>query len=409
MFNKSIILCVVSLLLPFSAYGQSRQSNFIPSPAGKSAKDLPIKLRQTSINALLILEITKNNFGASVSKLTASALPGDNTAEPMKTKLNQTVGSSMIKSFTEVNQAIFLKYGGWPQGENLTIGFADKHGGKDGPSAAVAYSLLLESIISGEAIRPDLACTGDMNSDRSVQPIGGVVDKIRAAKKAGCKYVLIPEKNVPTVMDAAIDGEIEFLTSIQVISVSNLTDAIKVAIKDSDETTTTALDAYEDVQQMIDRKGISILKSQSAFNKLVVTGKSMKNHQSAKIAAYYKSNRLPKKYSVNGSFARINKAVQPFLEKNHSRGSVERHARNDEHQEAISNISKIKSKVHPKMTKYADRVRAFIIAHRKIMAEKNGVRESSYIYKEFDKSLKELRLEEKKMLEDPEVKDSLAQ
>jgi len=165
----------------------SKQTNFVPSPTGKNAKNLPVKLRQTSINALLIREISRGNYGASVSKLTASALPGNDKKEPMKTKLNQSVGSSMIKSFTAVNQAIFLKYKGWPQGENLTIGFADKHGGKDGPSAAVAYSLLLESLISGKTIRPDIACTGDMNSDRTVQPIGGVVDKIRAAKKAGCK------------------------------------------------------------------------------------------------------------------------------------------------------------------------------------------------------------------------------
>jgi len=386
-----------------------KQTDFVPSPTGKSAKNLPVKLRQTSINALLIREITQDNYGASVSKLTASVLPGDDKEDPMTTKLNQLVGPSMIKSFTAVNQAIFLKYKGWPQGENLTVGFADKHGGKDGPSAAVAYSLLLESIVSGKDIRQDLACTGDMNSDRTVQPIGGVIDKIRAAKKAGCKYVLIPEKNVPSVMDAAIDGDIELLTSIQVISVKNLADAIKVAIDNADETTTSALDSYEEVQNMIENGGISALKTKSAFEKIAVTGRSMANHQSAKIAAYYKRNKLPKSYSVNGSFDRINKAVQPFLEKDHKRGSVEKHARHDEHQTAITNISKIKGKVHPKMKKFADRVRAYITAHRKIMAEKNGVKTTSYIYKDFEKALKELREEQKKMLEDPDVKDSLAQ
>jgi len=210
-------------------------------------------------------------------------------------------------------------------------------------------------------------------------------------------------------MDAVIDGEIQLLTSIQVISVKNLADAIKVAIENADETTTTALDSYEEVQNMIKSDGIFALRSKSAFEKVVVTGKSMANHQSAKIAAYYKRNKLPKSYSVTGSFARINKAVQPFLEKTHSRGSVEKYARNDEHQTAINNISKITGKVHPKMKKFADRVRAYISAHRKIMAEKNGVKKNSHIYKDFEKALHNLRTEEKKMLEDPDVKDSLAQ
>ena len=259
--NKYLLLscCVLTSLL--STVRSQNLTNYIGSPAGGNATEIPVQLRQTSINALLIREITENNYGASVSKLTASILPVNSKLAAMTTEMNQNVGPSMIKSFAAVNQGIFLKHNGWPKGEKLTVGFADKHGGKDGPSAALAYSLLLESAITGKKLRDDLACTGDMNSDRTVQPIGGVVDKIRAAKKEGCNIVLIPEKNLPAVMDAAIDGEIELLTSIQIISVKDLDQALQVAFVDNDEKI-----ANEGVFLIIIHKGISAI--QAKYHKL---------------------------------------------------------------------------------------------------------------------------------------------
>ncbi|MGJ8655105.1 MAG: S16 family serine protease [Akkermansiaceae bacterium] len=403
------IIYFLTLVLSFQFISAKAPTSKVPSPTGATAKKLPIKIRQISINALLIREITKGNYGASVSKLTASVLPSDDIDQPMATQLNQDVGESMIKSFTAVNKGMFLKYDGWPKGENLTISFADKHGGKDGPSAAVAYSLLLESIFTGKELRQDLACTGDMNSDRTIQPIGGVVDKIRAAKNAGCNYILIPEKNIPAVMDAAIDGEIELLTSIQIISVKDLDQAVKVAFKDLDENTTKALAAYSKAQKIIASKGKLALKTSAVFKQIAITGKAMKNHQSALIAAYYKLNRMPKSYSVIGSFNRINKATAPFTRAKHSRGSVDKYAHSDPHKDAIRNIGKIQHNLHPEIAKFAVKIRTYITIHRKVLSVKHGINKDSPLHKQLKKALKELQQEEKKMLESPEIKDSLAE
>jgi len=360
-------------------------AQLIATPVGSSAKKIPIKLRQTSINALLIREITSGNYGASVSKLTVSVLPSGNETSPMITQMNQKVGPSMVKSFSAVNKGIFLKHNGWPKGERLSLGFADKHGGKDGPSAALAYSLLMQSVLTGKEIRKDIACTGDMNSDRTVQPIGGVMDKIRAAKKADCKYVLIPVKNVPSLMDAAIDGDIELLTSIQIISVENLKEAEKVAFSGLDEETTKALASYEKVQAAITANGTKALHSSSV-----------------------KLNRLPRTYSVIGSFNRLTSAMAPF--RRVRPGSVSKlGSKNDAHKEAIKNLAKITGKVHPKMKKFAKAAKDYITVHREIMAEKNGVRQDGYLHKKFMEALDSVRSEEKIMLEDPEIKDSLSQ
>jgi len=411
-----LILPVVSFVLltqsVFSQDEESREetvphSNIIESPAGNTATQIPIKIRQASVNALLIREITSNNYGATVSKLTASVLPSSNIEAPMGTLMNQDVGESMTKSFSAVNKGMFIKYSGWPKGEGLTVGFADKHGGKDGPSAAVAYALLLESIFSGNTLRDDIACTGDMNSDRTVQPIGGVIDKIRAAKKGGCNYVLIPEKNVPAVMDAAIDGEIELLTSIQIISIKDLDQASLVAFKDIDEETTAALAAYEKVQKAVEAKGQGVLKNSQVFKQVGITGRTMKNHQSAIVAARYKLDKLPQTYSVIGSFNRIDKALEPYFGGKHTLGSITHSDRNDSHQVTIKNIGRLRNKLHPKMKDYAKKVKDFIEVQREVLKHKNGINSDGYLHKEYKKALEEMKEEQKKMYEDPEIKDSL--
>lgn len=66
---------------------------------------------------------------------------------------------------------------------------------KDGPSAGVAISSALISLSRQQAIRADLAMTGEVTLTGRVLPVGGVREKILAARRAGIKAVLIPRHN----------------------------------------------------------------------------------------------------------------------------------------------------------------------------------------------------------------------
>ena len=66
---------------------------------------------------------------------------------------------------------------------------------KDGPSAGIAMSLVIASILSGRKVHADLAMTGEVTLTGKVLPIGGLKEKLIAAHKAKMKKVLIPEKN----------------------------------------------------------------------------------------------------------------------------------------------------------------------------------------------------------------------
>jgi ATP-dependent Lon protease len=66
---------------------------------------------------------------------------------------------------------------------------------KDGPSAGVAMTVALSSLISGRPVRNDVAMTGEVTLIGQVLPVGGLKEKSLAAQRAGIKRVIVPERN----------------------------------------------------------------------------------------------------------------------------------------------------------------------------------------------------------------------
>jgi ATP-dependent Lon protease len=66
---------------------------------------------------------------------------------------------------------------------------------KDGPSAGVAMVTSLASLLTGRPARPTVAMTGEITLRGKVLPVGGIKEKILAAKRAGIEQVVVPERN----------------------------------------------------------------------------------------------------------------------------------------------------------------------------------------------------------------------
>jgi ATP-dependent Lon protease len=97
---------------------------------------------------------------------------------------------------------------------------------KDGPSAGVAMTVALSSLLSGRAVRNDVAMTGEVTLTGKVLPIGGLKEKSLAAQRAGIKRVLVPARNEG---DAAEIPAAE-LGGLQFVFVDEVSKALDVAL-----------------------------------------------------------------------------------------------------------------------------------------------------------------------------------
>jgi ATP-dependent Lon protease len=98
---------------------------------------------------------------------------------------------------------------------------------KDGPSAGITMTTALASLLSGRAVRPDVAMTGEVSLTGRVLPIGGVKQKLLAAHRAGVTTVLIPQRNEPDLDD--VPGEV--LAKLDVHPVGDVREVLALALE----------------------------------------------------------------------------------------------------------------------------------------------------------------------------------
>jgi ATP-dependent Lon protease len=114
---------------------------------------------------------------------------------------------------------------------------------KDGPSAGITLAATLYSLITGRKMRPFWAMTGELSLTGKVLPVGGVKEKLLAARRAGIRDVIIPEGNRKDLLDLPV----ELLRQLRIHPVKMVDEVFGLALE-SVRKSTRALITYSGSQ-----------------------------------------------------------------------------------------------------------------------------------------------------------------
>ena len=98
---------------------------------------------------------------------------------------------------------------------------------KDGPSAGITMATAMLSAITKTPVRAEVAMTGEITLRGRVLPIGGLKEKLLAAKNAKIKTVLVPKENKPDVEEISA----EITDDLNIVYVEKMEEVLKEALK----------------------------------------------------------------------------------------------------------------------------------------------------------------------------------
>lgn len=167
------------------------------------------------------------SVGGDTLQIEVNIMPG--TGDIMLTgqmgdvmKESATTGISYIRSISRqygIADDFFAKH-------DIHIHIPEGAVPKDGPSAGITMATAMFSAVTGKKVRADLAMTGEITLRGRVLPIGGLKEKLLAAKSAGIKTVLVPKENAADVEELSS----EITKGLEIVPVESMEEVLKEAL-----------------------------------------------------------------------------------------------------------------------------------------------------------------------------------
>lgn len=357
---------------------------------------------QSKVKGLLVVELPNGKTAGTASQMNATAIK---SGEPtLEIRFNQDVGESMTLATSEVSKFIQVRHHDrLPEGYAIELAFADKYSPKDGPSAAVASALLVDSIISDNELADDFAVTGDMNADGSVQPVGGVVAKIRGARQKGCAIVAVPKQNETAISDGYIIDGIRELRSIQVFSVDTFEEAHAIASKNRGENLAKALAEFSQVQQALARDE-KFVSNPKVLEKLRLVTELAPNHLSAKYLLLHGTKRGPRTLSLVGSLMAIDEADTAFAQMLNDGSFTETSGNSDVLFKFEGELSRLKPMLDKRTILYCDTYLGLALYIKDIRSRRIF---TPQMQRELRSSVAKVRNERQALLSNEEIREEL--
>lgn len=333
-----------------------------PAPAPAAAGGPAVKANQSTLYGLLVMEIGEGKLAGQASQMNCTAVK-KGTGDAVL-KFNQEVGSDMTSALNEVQKYINVRHKGWPTGYTIEMSFEDRYQPKDGPSAAVACALMVDSLLSGQALDQATAVTGDMTATGSVQPVGGVPDKLRAAADKKCSVACIPLKNARSMADYCLLKGLRPATTIQIFTAEKFDDARKVASLPRDADVEKAVKEFAEIARVLNANAnpSGAVKHPKVIERLQSVLKAAPNHLSARILLETATGTGAKILSAAGSLEAINTEAEALI--NGIRSGKAEGIGNDKVADAVGRLSKLRPTLDKRTYAYTDALLDFGRAFR---------------------------------------------
>lgn len=168
--------------------------------------------------------------GGDVLFIEAGRMPGGNKGLIMTGQLGPVMQESVQAALTWVRSAA-TKYGIDPdlfKTSDIHIHVPAGAIPKDGPSAGITMASALLSMLTDRCVRPNLAMTGEITLTGQVLPIGGVKEKVLAAKRSGVREVILPYENEINVKE---DLKSEQIGDMKTHYVKSMEEVVELALE----------------------------------------------------------------------------------------------------------------------------------------------------------------------------------
>lgn len=364
------------------------------------AKEIPLKGKEAAVSALLVVDLEGADMAGFSQALTANAIATGNTS-PMGYRFNQEVGSDMARALDSAVRGLQLRHGAWPRGQSVEFTFREKYSPKDGPSAATACALILDSLITGDELDETFAVTGDMNSDLTVQPVGGVPSKIRGAAKGGSKVVAVPKANIRDVEDMVVMDGFAAIGNTQVFSIATFDEARALALKERKDGVKQSIEEFAKLQS-------GQVKLRTPEGKALIEGilKKTPNHLSADLLRRLQEGKAPTRLSLIGSLDIVRRTSAPFFNAlNEDQADT---IKGPAFEKAMTTLSGLGNKIDPKVTPYHNAMIDFLtFARRYVDKDISNRTEYARFREDLSKRISRVNEEWKKLLRDPFVVEAM--
>ncbi|MBI2262115.1 MAG: endopeptidase La, partial [Caulobacterales bacterium] len=175
----------------------------------------------------IVTGLAWTEFGGDILTIEAIKMPGrgrmtvtGNLKEVMKESISAAASYVRARSLTiGVKPPVFEK-------TDIHVHVPDGATPKDGPSAGVAMTVAMVSVLTGIPIRKDIAMTGEITLRGRVTAIGGLKEKLLAALRSGIKTVLIPEENEKDLADVPDNVK----SALEIVPIKTADEALKWAL-----------------------------------------------------------------------------------------------------------------------------------------------------------------------------------